>query len=86
MSLDHLSDFFKRFKHLTPPDISIRKYVAELVNELTGVAISVEKITVSNGVVYINTSSIVKGEIYLHKETLLKRLKEKLQVPIRDIR
>jgi hypothetical protein len=86
MSLNPLSDFFKRFQHLTIPDETIRKTIVGLIKEQIGATIVLEQVSVKNNSILIKTSPAIKSGIFLRKQELLRELKERTGKDLSDIR
>jgi hypothetical protein len=86
MSFDPLSALFERFKHLTPPDESVRKKMIEIIAKRFGKDLSMQDVKVRNNVVYIQTRSAVKSEVFLQKSDILLELNTALNKHIVDIR
>ncbi len=84
----YISDLLKKFQHITPPDIVVRKKIVEIVKEITNIELDKKDISVKNGVVFIKTTPIYKNEIFINKQTILSILKQKINdsVKIVDIK
>ncbi|MCK5590776.1 MAG: hypothetical protein KAI72_02350 [Candidatus Pacebacteria bacterium] len=78
MAFNSIDSFFSRFKKITPPDHVVRVTVLEVLKEIVGVNMDISCISVEGGNVRIKNNSFVKSEIFLHKEQVLQKLKEKL--------
>jgi hypothetical protein len=70
--------FLEKYKLFTPPDISLRKTVVEIIRDITGISLSVKNISVRNKIVYISASPLYKSEIFIKKEKIIDLLKEKV--------
>lgn len=68
--------FLDRFRHLTPPDQFIKKECISVIKNRLNVEIKKEDISIKNNIIYINTSSTIKSELFIKKEDLLKELSE----------
>ncbi len=78
MSFDPISSFFNRVKKITLPDGSVRRTTSEILKEVIGVSVDISHISVERGSLRIKSNSLIKSEIFLHKEQILQILKEKL--------
>ena len=78
MSFDPITSFFNRFKKITLPDESVRKTTATVLKEVVGVNVDISQVSVERGNLRIKSNSLIKSEIFLHKEQILQSLKEKL--------
>lgn len=81
MSFDSIDSFFNRFKKITPPDYVVRTTSAEVLKEVIGVSVDILNISVEGENLRIKSNSFIKSEIFLHKEQLLQKLKEKIGDP-----
>ena len=68
--------FLDRFRNLTPPDQFIKKECISVIKNRLNVEIKKEDISIKNNIIYINTSSTIKSELFIKKEDLLKELSE----------
>ena len=88
MPLDHLTDFFKRFKKITPPDEVVRKKVVEIIKEMFGVDISIKDVSVKNSIIFINTKPTIKSELFMRKDQFISQVKKEVgeNIVLRDVR
>ncbi|MEK7178947.1 MAG: hypothetical protein AAB727_01690 [Patescibacteria group bacterium] len=73
--MEKLSAFTEKFKNLTPPDDALRSIVARILAEELGIEIKKSNIRVHNAVVYIKAPSLIKNEIFIRRESLLKKIR-----------
>ena len=73
-----ISNLIDRYSKLTVPDGVLRSNVSELIKDLTGLNIPVDKITVKRKLVFINCSPVIRSELQIRKTELLSKLKEEL--------
>ena len=78
MSFDSVTSFLDRFKKITLPDESVRKTTSVVLKEVVGVNVDISQISVERESLRIKNNSLIKSEIFLHKEQILQSLKEKL--------
>ena len=79
--MKHIADLFSKYKKtLTPPQTTIIKEFVLVCDEVCGYEIKKEQCsyTVSTKTIYLTTPSLLKNEILLQKNEVLKRLQEKL--------
>lgn len=86
MSLYPLNSFFSRFKHITPPDESVRKGVCEFILKEMNIETPLKDVSVKNGVIYIKTKPIIKNEVFMKKKKLLLFVQEKTKKTLHDVR
>ena len=88
MSLDPLTDFFKRFKHITPPDEVVRKIVVKTIKEMFGVDISIKDVSVKNSIIFINTKPTIKSELFIRKSQFISQIKKEVgeNIILKDVR
>ena len=70
--------FLSKFRLLTPPDQFIKKECISVIKDMFGVEIEKENLSVKNNTIYINTSSTVKSELFIKKESLLVELSKRI--------
>lgn len=70
--------FLSKFRLLTPPDQFIKKECISVIKEMVGIEIGKENLSVKNNTIYINTSSTVKSELFIKKESLLVELSKRI--------
>lgn len=79
--MKRLGDLFERYQRLLkPPQSSVEKLVVEVIKEKFGFDIDQNKCSynVSTKTVYLTIPGILKTEIFLKKNELLRSLKEKM--------
>ena len=82
-------DFLSRFKNFTPPHDAVKKAIADSILAIADVPLEKKNISISHGVAFIETSSIAKNTIRMHRGKILEYIF--LNIPqartvIRDIR
>ena len=78
MALKHIGDFFTRFANITPTERVVKEAVATTIQDLMRITISPKAMVYQNKTLYLKESSVVKGEIFLHKKQILTALVKKL--------
>ena len=85
--MDSISSLLKKFTSITPPDESVRKEVVRILESDYTISLDIGDVKMQKGIVYIETSPLVKTEIMMRKETILSTLKKTLHDSApRDIR
>ena len=77
--------FLNKFKNLTPPDQFIKKECILVIKELFGIKIKKENLTIKKNISYINTSSTIKSELFIKKQSLLKELSKRISNYNKDV-
>jgi hypothetical protein len=85
--MDSISSLLKKFTSITPPDESVRKEVVRILESQYRISLDMKDVRVQKGVVYLETSPLIKTEVVMRKEELLSLLQKSLgnSAP-RDIR
>ncbi|MEX2514573.1 MAG: hypothetical protein WD335_00360 [Candidatus Paceibacterota bacterium] len=72
---------------LSAPDRTVHKKVIETIKVVVGVDVPLEAVMYQNGRIHVDTSPLLRSQIHIHKEEILKLLKEKLEgKKIKDVR
>jgi len=80
----NIEGFLERFRSFTPPNNVIREAVIGILKKETGVLVDKKHISVVNNIVYVKTKPIIKNEVFIKKQEILKELREKFhnQAPL----
>ena len=73
-----IGSFLSKFRHLTPPNQFIKKECISVIKDMFNIEIKEENMSVRNNIIYINTSSTVKSELFIRKESLLRELSRRI--------
>ena len=73
-----ISDIFKRYKSIAPPDNLVKDVIIDVIEEVLTFKLTKKDISINKGVVYINTRSVLKREISFKKKEILKEINSKL--------
>lgn len=82
-------DFLEKFKKFSPPDGILKQTIADAASFVAGVPITKKDVTLSHGVVFINTSSIAKSALRVKRAALFEYIFSrvpKARDRVRDIR
>lgn len=72
--MDQINSFLDRYKGLKLKDIELKEFVCALVKKDLGIDLEPKQISRSGFNLKIKVGALEKGEIVLHKKTLLKSL------------
>ncbi|MBU0722924.1 hypothetical protein KJ973_02125 [Patescibacteria group bacterium] len=79
MALNSLSSFLDRFKKFTSPNKVTHEAIIKVLYNTLGIKLNKSAINIKNQILYIKTNSVIKNEIFLHKEQILQNLRDKLK-------
>lgn len=71
---------------VSTPDRTVRKEVVRTLNAVVGVDVPFENVSYQNGRINVDVSPLLRSQIHIHKEEILKMLADKLQRNIKDVR
>lgn len=74
----HIKDFFQRFALLAPTERIIKEAACRAIYAATKITIPPQSMVYHNNTLYIKETPFVKGEILIHKKTILETLKKEL--------
>ncbi|MFA6797407.1 MAG: hypothetical protein WCR40_01740 [Candidatus Paceibacterota bacterium] len=80
-----IAKYLEKFKVISCSRDFIRNSLAEVIKNICYIEIDPKKIDVKNYVARINEKPIVKSEIFLKKEKILKSLSEEVGGKVKDI-
>ena len=82
-----IDKYLERFKNLKPGKKVIKEDVVKIISNIIGLDIKEYNIDIKNNTAYIKTEPIIKNQIFLKKQQILKQfLKEISTKNLRDIR
>lgn len=85
--MDLIKNFLSRYKNLSNHHLNISNQAQVVIKNVAGIDLPVEKISYRNRTIFINSSPLVKGEIFLSKNNLINALNQELgEVLVDDIR
>ncbi|HEY4493529.1 MAG TPA: hypothetical protein VJB98_02830 [Candidatus Paceibacterota bacterium] len=85
--MDLSGNFLKRFLQVEKDTSHLAQKVISIIQSEIGADIKPEQVSFRNGTITISAPSIVKSEIYLKKEEILKLLQKEINSPkILDLR
>ncbi len=75
--MKHLRDFLSRFKEIQKQSIETKDTIISILESVGILKIKKEDISINNQTIFIKTSPIKKNELFLKKEIILNKIKEK---------
>lgn len=78
MEFQKLSSLLEKFKSLAVSNETIKKEIIDTIFKKTGILVGVEHITIKNNTLIIEENPGSKSVIFIHKQSILTELKEKL--------
>lgn len=87
--MKQISEFLSRFKNLGLGEQLSKEALVEEINAILGLnTISLENISIKNQNAFIKGGSVLKNEIFFHKEKILNQAKKRIgpKFVIKDIR
>ena len=86
MELSNIKDLLGKYRqYITNKDEETEKICA-VIHTVSGIALTKKEIVVSRGVLVITGNSIVKNELFLYNEQILRALRESGSTHISEIR
>ncbi|MFC1730960.1 hypothetical protein ACFL6I_11565 [candidate division KSB1 bacterium] len=84
--MKNITSFLKKFSNIKLTSRVIRKVVLDILKN-KNIPITEDEIIYSNNVVYIKSNQIVKNEVFLSKDSILKEIEKQLKKKtVTDIR
>ena len=87
--MENITTFLKKFIKLTPPERFIKEIFVKTVEEITNITLKSTDIQIQKSTIYITPHPLIKNELFLQKDAILKKLNQELQQykkTINDIR
>ena len=88
MAWKNISGYLEKFFTITPPKKFYQGEVIKALNEILNINLSENEVEYRFGIIYIkNNNPVLKNEIFLNKEKIIRLLSEKIKNSgIKDIR
>lgn len=86
---NNITTYLTKFKNINPPNAFIKEKCVVIIKERLDVELSCDEINVRSGIVYIKANQIIKSEILLNKNEILRKINlqlEKYSKVVQDIR
>jgi len=68
----NISNYLEKFKKITPPNKFIKDVFIGVVKNTTNIILKKDDIDIRNGIIFISTDQIIKNEIFLQKNKIMK--------------
>ena len=82
----NITSYLEKFKNLGQGERLVKEMICLVIGEVVHIDLTPAEVQVKNGEVLLKVSPAVKNVIYIKKEAILKKLREKTEQPIDDIR
>jgi len=82
----NISQYLERFKNFGQSEKLFKELIIELVKEIVGVELKPTEVLVKKGEITFKVSPAIKNAIYIKKEQILKKIKEKNPTIVNEIR
>jgi len=86
MDYNHIKEFFKKFDNLINEKENLLKLISLIIKEKISFDIDIKDIKIKSGVVFINTTPLVKNEIFINKSFILDKINNEYKNKIIDIK
>lgn len=84
----NIGNFLEKFKNIAAPDKFVKDVLIIVIKDAVGVEVEKDDISVRNGTIFLSIDPVIKNEIILKKNEIMKNLTKKLSTykkTIRDI-
>lgn len=83
----NIGNYLQKFSSLIIDSKALKRSILSVIYDVIGVELKEKDIDLQKSILYIKTTPLIKNEIYLKKDLILKQLKEKSSlVNITEIR
>lgn len=82
----NISSYLEKFKNIGQEEKSVKETILFVIKEVTGVVVEGKNIKIKNREVSLSVSPAVKNTIYIKKDIILNRIKEKSGLKIISLR
>lgn len=82
----NIASYLDKFKNIGQGEKLLKEAIIEAVREATGVEIEAKAINMRNGEAQLKVSPAIKSVIYIKKEAVLAKIKEKTEQRVLEIR
>lgn len=81
----NISTYLEKFKNFGQGEKLLKETVASIIKEAVGIEVETKNICFKNGEVLLKVSPAVKSLVYIKKESILKKIKDKITTPTWNI-
>jgi len=82
----NISNYLSKFKSVLVSNKISKDVVSSIIKDVSRVTVDPKNVTIKSGVVYIKASPAVKSTLFVHKELILKKIKETSDNKLFDIK
>ena len=82
----NLSAYLEKFKNFGQSERFLKESIISVIKEVVGIDIESKNITLKNGEIFFKVSPARKNAIYIKKEKLLAKIKEKSSTIVNNLR
>jgi hypothetical protein len=73
----NISSYLEKFKNIGQEERLLKETILSIIKEVAGVVVDARNIKIKNGEVSLSVSPAVKNTIYIKKDIILNKIKEK---------
>lgn len=84
--MENLAAYLQKFKRLISSNEEKTKIISEEIFKITSIQIPTNDIVLREGTIIINTKPIIKSEVFIKKEKIIKAIKERGLTHLIDLR
>ena len=81
----NIATYLEKFKNIGSSENSIKDIIISSLNEILKITVTRKEIRLQNGTAYIQTSPLVKNQLYIKKDSILSHISQKTD-KVKDIR
>ena len=74
--MEKISSYLEKFKKLALPNETVRRSIAQIIQEELKEPLEIKDISVNKNIAYIRGGSVLKSEIFLKKRKILNKIEE----------
>lgn len=77
--MNNIGSFFDRFRNKVAGQVYNHSIVVDTIKKYTGISLDIKDIKISSGIIKLQTSSLIKNEIFIKKDQILLDINNKLK-------
>ena len=82
----NIAEYLTKFKNIGQSEKLLKEAIISVIKEVVGINLQLKEITIKGGEIVFKISPAVKNAIYIKKESILNKIKEKNIENINNIR
>jgi hypothetical protein len=82
----NISQYLEKFKNIGQGERFLKEAVVSAIKEGLGISLETKVVSIKNGEVTLKVSPAVKNTIFIKKDLILEKIKEKVNQPVLNIR